>query len=133
MDVLRISSIRQKRSPKSPGGHDGDRPVCGGQTVDVLALVFLFVGKCPQNRRQDHARAMNPSKSFVDADGSAGVSALHAGRANRKVSRGEVQVTRNRSQDEVDRAIGVAGFLATTPREVTTVATRGATVIRPSF
>ena len=80
--------------------------------MHLLAVVFLLVGERAEDGCQDHPGSVNPGERLVDADGASGRSSLDAGRPDRKIRAGEIQIGRDCTENHVHGAIGVAGVLA---------------------
>ena len=80
---------------------------------DLFSVTLLVVSERAQNRRENHARAVNPGHGFMEANGTTGLGFRNAGRADRIVGGDEVEIAGHGAQDQVRRAIAIAGVLAT--------------------
>src|ERR1700747_3481663 len=109
---LELERDREKCGAESTGRYDGDRAVGGRNAVHLLAVIFLLVGERAEDGCQDHPGSVNPGEPLVDADGTSGRSSLDAGRPDRKIRAGEIQIGRDGTENRVHGAIGVAGVLA---------------------
>src|SRR5580658_6329111 len=109
---LELNRNRQKGGPKCPGSHNGYWRVCGSDAMNLLALILLIESHNPQDWRQNHPWAMDPSHSLVEPDRPASFGSWHSGRADCIVSSNEIQISRQPAESRVQVARRCAGALA---------------------
>ena len=85
-------------------------PCRRGDPVNPFAAALLSESHLSQDGCKDHPRAMNPSQGLVQADGPAGLGAGYLGRPDGKVSGGEIQAHRRRTQSGMQVPAGAAGL-----------------------
>src|SRR5215469_4864375 len=112
---LELERDREKCGAESTGRYDGDRAAGGRNAVHLFAVIFLLVGERAEDGCQDHPRSVHPGERLVDANGASARSSLDAGRPDRKIRAGEIQIGRDCAENHVHGAIGVAGVLAAGP------------------
>src|SRR5580704_17816818 len=83
-----------------------------GDSMNLFPLALLVKRDGPQDGSQNHARTMNPGQSLVQADGPARHGARNSWRKDRKISSGEVQARRHRTQRRMQVPGSRAGALA---------------------
>src|SRR5580658_8951092 len=110
--LLELKRNRQKSSPECPRGHDGHGGVRGSDAVNFLSVALLVESHNPQDGRQDHSRAMDPSHGFMKADWTAGFGSGDSGRADRIVGGNEIQISRHPSESRMQIARGCARIFA---------------------
>src|ERR1700692_4047189 len=80
--------------------------------VNFFAVVLLIESHNPQNGRQDHSGAMDPSHGLVETDRTASLGSRHSGRTNGVVSGHEIQISRQSAESRVQITRGCTRVLA---------------------
>jgi len=80
--------------------------------MNFLALILLIESHNPQDWRQNHSWAMDPSHSLVEPDRAASLGSGDPGRADCVISRNEIQISRQPAESRVEVARGCTGVLA---------------------
>ena len=83
-----------------------------GDSMNFFTPAPLVKGHRSQDGRQDHPRAMNPGKGFVQADGPARNRTGHSGREDRKVRSCQIQPRGYGAKRSMQIAASGAGRLA---------------------
>ena len=84
--------------------------------MDPFPTAFLSESHLSQDGCQDHSRTMNPGQSLVQADGPPSLGSGYLGRADREVSRSEIQSHRRGTQCGMQVTVGAAGLPSTGER-----------------